>query len=81
MNMGDVAQKAAVSLLMVQIMSTVEDTPAPGTYTPPQAIGQLFALINDQPNTISGLSIVDPFNPMPLWLKNIFDAAGAPYPA
>jgi hypothetical protein len=81
MNMGDTAQKAAVSLLMVTILNAVENTPAPGTYTQPQAIGQMFALINNQANTISGINITDPFSPMPLWLKNIFDAAGAPYPA
>jgi hypothetical protein len=80
MNMGDTAQKAAVSLLMVTILSAVENTPAPGTYTQPQAIGQLFALMNIQTNTISNISITDPFSPMPPWLKNIFDAAGAPYP-
>jgi len=78
MNMGDVAQKAAVSLMMLTIINAVE---ASGPYTQNQAIAQMFALINNQANTISGISITDPYNPMPAWLKNIFDAAHAPYPA
>ena len=85
MNMGDVAQKAAVALLMVTILDAVENTPAPGTYTQAQATNQLFALINNQPNSIANINISDPFADMgsgnPPWLVHIFDAAGAPYPA
>ncbi len=82
MNMGDVAQKAAVSLLMVTMVNAVE---AAGPYTQAQATSQLFALINNQANTISGITISDPFANMkssgtPAWLVHIFDSAGAPYP-
>ncbi|HET6451500.1 MAG TPA: hypothetical protein VFI08_09320, partial [Spirochaetia bacterium] len=87
MNMGDVAQKAAVALLMVTIMNQVESAPSPGPgpYTPTQAVDQLFALINNQSNNVSDTNISDPFANMgsgsPAWLVHIFDAAGAPYPA
>ena len=80
MNMGDTAQKAAVAYLMDTILTAVE-TQASLAQGP--AIAQMFSLVNNQANTISGVSIAsDPFSPMTAipWLKNIFDAAGAPYP-
>ena len=77
MNMGDTAQKAAVSLLMKTIFDAA--TLKVGS---PNEIPDLFALINNQPSGgLDTVTITDPFSPMPLWLKNIFDAAGAPYPA
>ena len=77
MNMGDVAQKAAVSLLMKTIYDAATAKVGAGN-----EITNLFALINNQPsNGLDKVTITDPYNPMPTWLKNIFDAAGAPYPA
>ncbi len=77
MNMGDAAQKAAVALLMYAVDRAVIDFPVP----PGTDISELWKLVNNQPNHISGVIIADPLNPLPGWLKNIFDAAGAPYPA
>jgi hypothetical protein len=79
MNLGDVAQKAAVAYLMYEVDQAVVGAVAPGT-----AVAEMFKLTNNQPNTIPpGLStsLANPLNPLPVWLKNIFDAAGAPYPA
>ena len=82
-NMGDVAQKAAVAYLMDTILATLYG--APNNLTQPQAYAQLFALVNNQANSISNVSVADPFANLSTdaslsWLKHIFDAAGAPYP-
>jgi hypothetical protein len=78
MNMGDIAQKAAVSCLMKAVFDAA--TPGAGAGN---EITQLFAMVNNQPNSVSGANVADPFassmTGVP-WLKNIFDAAGAPYP-
>ena len=76
-NMGDTAQKAAVSYLMLTIFNAV--TP----FDTGTEIAAMFALLNNQANNISTLNVADPFTPMSgvPWLKNIFDCAGAPYPA
>jgi len=84
MNMGDTAQKAAVAFLMYKVDQAV--IVAVGA---PLAIAEMFALINNQPNSIAGvvLSPANPLNPIsgaglhPPSLQRIFDAAGAPYPA
>jgi hypothetical protein len=83
MNMGDVAQKAAVAYLMFKVEDAVANDPAitAGPYDP---VAEMFLLVNNQPNHIpSGLGTTpaNPLKPLPGWLKNIFDAAGAPYPA
>jgi len=79
MNMGDVAQKAAVAYLMQKVFDRVHLVD-PGT-----EIAEMFALVNNQANNIANLNTIpaDPLNPLSAvpWLKNIFDAAGAPYPA
>jgi hypothetical protein len=83
MNMGDVAQKAAVAYLMERVNAAVT-----ADVNPLNPVDQMFKLINNQSNSITpGLSTTpaNPLNPTgsgpPGWLKNIFDAAGAPYPA
>jgi hypothetical protein len=81
MNMGDVAQKAAVALLMKTIFDAATAQVGGGNEIP-----DLFALINNQPSGgLDTVSISDPFANMgsgsPAWLVHIFDAAGAPYPA
>jgi hypothetical protein len=77
--MGDVAQKAAVAYLMQKVFDRVHLVDA-GT-----EIAEMFALVNNQANNIANLNTIpaDPLNPLSAvpWLKNIFDAAGAPYPA
>ncbi len=84
MNMGDVAQKAAVAWLIYCV-----DQAVIGAVGAPGAMTEMFALVNDQPNSISGVATnpANPLNPIagaglnPPSLKRIFDAAGAPYPA
>ena len=82
MNMGDVAQKAAVAYIVYTVVDQVKSQP-PGLPDDAAAMDQLFFLVNDQPNTIGGDSIasnpLDPNAPVG-WLKNIFDAASVPYP-
>lgn len=78
MNMGDVAQKAAVAYLMQAIVDSI--TPSV-VVTTASAIHEMFLLVNNDPtNQISGTNVADPFNPLDVNLKLIFDAAGAPYP-
>ena len=78
MNLGDTAQKAAVAYLMQAIVDSI--TPSV-VGTTPAAIHEMFLLVNNDPaNLISGVSVTDPFTPLDVRLKNIFDAAGAPYP-
>jgi len=79
MNMGDVAQKAAVAYLMERV-----DAAVASDVNPLNEVDEMFKMVNNQPNAISpGLSTTpaNPLNPLPGWLANIFDAAGAPYPA
>jgi hypothetical protein len=84
MNMGDTAQKAAVAWLMYKV-----DLAVIGAVGAPAAVAQMFALVNNQTNSIAGVTTVpaNPLNPIaaagltPPSLKRIFDAAGAPYPA
>ncbi len=81
-NLGDVAQKAAVAYMMRAVVEAVKaDSPAPPN-TDPEAAAEMFKLVTDDPTcTITGVTMADPFNPLPVFLQNIFDAAGAPYPA
>ena len=79
MNMGDVAQKAAVAFLMERVVTAVAVN-----VSPLDPVTEMFKLVNNQANAISAnlsTSPANPLNPLPGWLKNIFDAAGAPYPA
>ena len=80
MNLGDVAQKAAVAYLMDAVVSAVEALGAPYN-TRSAAEAQMFLLVTNQPNAVSLVTVTDPFSPMPTNLQYIFDAAGAPYPA
>lgn len=83
MNMGDTAQKAAVAWLIYCV-----DQAVIGTVGAPSAMAEMFALVNNQPNSIAGVTTTPP-NPLspianaglnPPSIKRIFDAAGAPYP-
>jgi hypothetical protein len=77
-NMGDVAEKAAVAYLISCVFAAVT------VADPGNEIPEMWALVNNQPNNISTLQTVppNPFGPpMPAPLKNLFDAAGAPYPS
>ncbi len=76
--MGDIAQKAAVAYLMQAVVDAITPSVVPTTA---DAIHEMFLLVNDDPsNQISGVTVADPLNPLNPPLKNIFDAAGAPYP-
>jgi hypothetical protein len=81
MNMGDVAQKAAVAYLVRTVVDQVKlQSSLPDDAT---AVEQLYLLVDGQPNAISGDTIasnpLDPGSPVG-WLKNLFDAAHLPYP-
>ena len=78
MTMGDVAQKAAVAYLIWAVVDAIESQTVYAT--PQEAIAQMFLLTNNQANGIGSVSVADPFSPLNASLKNIFDAAGAPYP-
>lgn len=78
MNMGDIAQKAAVAYLIWAVVGAITPSVVPTT---DDAIHEMFLLVNDDPsNQISSVTVADPLNPLNPPLKNIFDAAGAPYP-
>jgi hypothetical protein len=79
-NMGDVAQKAAVALMMKTVVHAVALSLAVPDADPSVSV-QMFLLATNQPNTISGVSVPDPFPANPPWLVNIFAAAGATYPS
>jgi hypothetical protein len=79
-NLGDVAQKAAVCYLADAIVSGTSSFLG----SPPQAttLHQLYLLaIGDPSNTVSTVSIADPFPSNPAWLVNIFGWSGATYPS
>lgn len=73
-NMGDVAQKAAVAWTVQYLVTQIGG----GTQN---AIDQMFSLLNNGP--YSGPSTIDPFagGTAPGWLQNIFTAAGATMPS
>ena len=75
MNMGDVAQKAAVAFEMQGVVDDVVSQSG-GSLTQSQAIDQIFYLLNDQPNSISGYPPPDPLGSPSAALQNIFNAAG-----
>lgn len=79
MNMGDIAQKAAVAFLM---QAVVDEIVSQTVYTPQEAIAQMYLLTNNQANGIGMVTMgSDPLNPLDINLQYIFDAAGAPLPA
>ncbi len=77
-NLGDVTQKAAVAYTMQCVVDAVIASGVPDT---PTAISEMFALTNNQPNSIATVTVPDPFSPAPGWLTNIFDAAGVNMPS
>jgi hypothetical protein len=83
MNLGDIAQKAAVACMMRAVVDAVIPAASPSTQA--QAIAEMFKLVTNDPTTPPAVSAVnlstDPLKPMPPYLLNIFTAAGAPLPA
>jgi len=78
-NLGDVAQKAAVACTMQAVVAAVMASP-PITDTG-GAITQMYMLVNNQSSTIANVTLAsDPLNPPLTYVKNIFDAAGLPLP-
>jgi hypothetical protein len=73
-NMGDVAQKAAVAWTVQYLVTQIGGTTQ-------NAVDQMFNLLNNQP--FSGPGTIDPFasGTAPAWLQNIFSAAGAAMPS
>lgn len=85
MNMGDVAQKAAVAYTMQSMVYEIINASGGGTA---DAIQQMYNLLNNQPNTVPA-STIDPFTtPIAPYdstslqnVKNIFKVAGATMPS
>jgi hypothetical protein len=85
MNLGDVAQKAAIAWTVRSEMNTLETFLSLTDSAADRAAveAQMFALLNNQPNSISSVTIPDPFSAPqgpPGWLDAIFTAAGATLP-
>ena len=76
LNLGDIAQKAAVSCMMDAAVSAVA-TFLGVAKNNPAVTQQMFLLATNQANTISSVTVADPFPARPPWLVNIFTAAGA----
>jgi hypothetical protein len=83
MNLGDIAQKAAVACMMRAVVDAVVPVASPSTQA--EAIAEMFRLVTNDPTTPPAVSAVtlsaDPLKPLPPYLLNIFNAAGAPLPA
>jgi hypothetical protein len=77
-NLGDIAQKAAVACMMRAVVDAVIAQGTPDTDA--EAEAEMFKLVtNDPTTTIASVTLsTDPLNPMPVALANIFAAAGAP---
>jgi hypothetical protein len=78
-NLGDVAQKAAVACMMRAVVDSVKTAMSYGSDG--QAIDEIYLLVSGQPNGIDSVTVADPFSPAPGYITNLFDAAGAPLPA
>ena len=82
MNMGDVAQKAAVAWMIRSLVSTLETflslTDSSGDRSTVEA--QMYALLNNQSNSISSVTMPDPYASPPAWLTNIYTAADTTLP-
>jgi hypothetical protein len=82
-NLGDIAQKAAVACMMRAVVDAVTTVASPANEA--EAVAEMFKLVTNDPTTpslVSNLQLsTDPLNPMPPALLNIFNAAGTPLPA
>lgn len=80
-NMGDVAQKAAVAWTMQCVVTAVINANGGPPFSNAQAIDQMYLITNGQPG---GITVPDPFSPVTpqnQWLSNIFTVAGATMPS
>ena len=73
MKMGDIAQKAVVSYVVGEIVTTVQSQS--GLASDADAIDQLFLLASGRSNSIDSDSFTSAASSQS-WLQNIFDAAG-----
>ncbi len=82
-NMGDVAQRAAVAWMVRSVVNAVETSLSLTDSAADRATveAQMFALLNDQPNSISSVTVPNPYTSPPSWLDNIYSAAGATLPS
>ena len=68
-DMGDVAQKALTAHVASFVVASIS-----GHVGSSQAIPQIYDVLTDQPNSISGYSVGDPYASPPTWLVNIVHA-------
>ena len=82
MNTGDVAQKAAIAWMVRSVVNTLETYLSLTDSAADRATveAEMFALLNNQSNSISSVTVPDPYASPPAWLTNIFTAAGTTLP-
>jgi hypothetical protein len=71
-------QKATIAYLMD--ITVGQATSAHPPLTTSQTIDEMFKLVNNQPNAISGTSVNAPMSPPDPWLDNLYKAADVPLP-
>lgn len=76
-NGGDLVQKATVAYLMDDVVNQVASA---HSLTLDATIDELFKLVNNRPNVISGTSVNSPMSPPDPWLDNLYQAADVPLP-
>jgi hypothetical protein len=59
---------------------TVSQVASANTLTTSQAIDEMFKLVNNQPNSISGSAVNAPMHPPDPWLDNLYTATNVPLP-
>ena len=82
MNMGDVAEKAAIAWMVRSVVNTLETSLSLTDSAAGRSAveGQMYALLNNHPNSISSVTVPDPYASPPAWLTNIFTAANTTLP-
>lgn len=76
-NGGDLVEKATVAYLMDD---AVRQAAAANLLTIDATIGEMFKLVNNQTNAVSGFVVNAPTNPPDSWLNNLYTAADVPLP-
>lgn len=76
-NGGDLVEKATVAYL---IDDAVNQAAAASSLTISATITEMFKLVNNQPNAVSGSPVNAPMNPPDPWLDNLYNAANVPLP-
>ena len=76
-NGGDLVQKATVAYLMDD---TVRQAASANALTIDATISEMFKLVNNQANAVSGSPVNAPMRPPDPWLDNLYTAADVPLP-